>query len=67
MTRRRSESGRVQRWSWWSGRTRRHRFGNPHSVRLGRDQFGDGVCQCGERCDVEDGEGIFAFEHAARG
>jgi hypothetical protein len=36
-------------------------------VRFGGDQFGDGVCQCRERCDVEDGKRVFAFEHASRG
>ena len=57
----------VVRGSW----ARRHAGGgrrcvdNPHAVRAGGAELGDGVSEGGEGRDVEDGVGVFAVFDAA--
>lgn len=61
------ECCRVERWSGRPRGNGRDWLGNPHTVGLGGDEFGDSVSEGRERSDVEDGEGVLSFIHASGG
>lgn len=58
-------SGILEAWARWNGACRGWRVDDPHAVRACGAEFGDGVCECADRCNVEDWVRVLAIVHAA--